>query len=376
MAAAGRDDTPYRWIWWLFVRSETRSIVRPVSSALRTLPAAIAAGVLLATAQTAAAGELSVTLSPQYVEGLTGSNGWYTVAVTATYVCEPSGSEVVLICPPTEVFRDGTGAEVTGNDDDDDRASGEIVRTATFLRSRARTRSDAVTLRVGDGPLRVDTQPPPVPVIEAPSPGALAAPVLPGTALTAVYSCSFEGDASGPADDDACVGTVPSGARLDTGSGNRATWGTRALTVTATDAAGHTSQRTLEYRIAGSAPAVAPLAPTGSGNGTGNADRPPRTANARLMRPAAGATLRGTRVLRWRAARGAALYNVQVFRVAGDGYQKVLSAFPRANRLAVGTDRLADGERYVWRVWPYMRRLGDYRRTPVGISWFQTPAGR
>lgn len=347
-----------------------------MSSALRALPAAIAAGVLLATAQTATAGDLSVTLAPEYVEGLTGSNGWYTVAVTATYVCEPSGSEVVLICPPTEVFRDGTGAAGdTGDDDDGNRASGEIVRTATFLRSRGRTRSDAVSLRIGDGPLRVDTQPPPVPVIDAPSPGALAAPVLPGTALTVSYSCSFEGDASGPADEDACVGTVPSGERLDTGSANRTTWGTRALTVTATDAAGHTSRRTIEYRVAGSGPAVAPLAPTGTGNGTGEANRSPRTTNARLMRPAAGVTLRGTPVLRWRAARGAALYNVQVFRVTGDGYQKVLSAFPRANRLSVRADRLRGGERYVWRVWPYMRRLGDYRRTPVGISWFQTPAG-
>lgn len=328
----------------------------------RALPPAIAVAALLATAPVASAGRLSVDLQPEYVEGLTGANGWFTVSVTATYTCIPSEDEITVICPPQEVFRDGTGAGTARGEDDDGDREGGITRTATFARRSGRLRTDTERVEADGRPLRVDTQPPPAPVVTSPSAGILAAAVLPGTRLQAAYECPFDGDASGPADEAACVGSTGLGDALDTGdAGDRTTWGARTLTVTARDAAGHETSTVVTYRVAG-AYALSP-----------SATASPKVAglrNTSALRPRLGATVARAAVLRWRPARGAALYNVQVFRITpGGGYAKVTSAFPRRNRLAI---RLAAGERYVWRVWPYMRRAAAYRKTPVGVSWFRT----
>lgn len=326
----------------------------------RALPPAIAVAALLATASAASAGQLSVDLQPEYVEGLTGANGWFTVAVTATYTCIPSEDEITVSCPPPEVFRDGTGAGTTRGDDGD--RSRDITRTATFARRSGRLRTDTERVEADGRPLRVDTQPPPAPVITSPSAGVLAAAVLPGTRLEAGYQCPFDGDASGPAAEGFCVGTTDVGDALDTGdAGDRTTWGARALTVTARDAAGHETSTVVTYRVAG----AYALSPSAAGS-----PKVPGLRNTSALRPRRGATVARAAVLRWTPARGAALYNVQVFRITpSGGYAKVTSAFPRRNRLAI---RLAAGERYVWRVWPYMRRAAAYRKTPVGVSWFRT----
>lgn len=361
-----RLETPMAWRFCVFFADAGTGIsMPPVPKCLpRALPPLLAAAALLATASAASAGQLSVDLQPAYVEGLTGANGWFTVSVTATYTCEPSGDEIVVACPPQEVFRDGTGAgRDAGEDGGDggDRAR-DITRTATFARRSGRIRTDTERVEYRGRPLRVDTQPPPAPVITSPSAGVLASAVLPGTRLEAGYECPFDGDASGPAGEDSCVGSTAQGGLLDTGDADdRGTWGARTLTVTARDAAGHETSTVATYRVAG-AYALSPK--------TAGVTRVPGLRNTRAMRPRVGAVVGRATVLRWAHTRGAAVYNVQVFRItASGGYAKVASAFPRRNRFAL---RLAPGERYVWRVWPYMRRTGAYRSTPVGVSWFRT----
>ena len=74
-------------------------------------------------------------------------------------------------------------------------------------------------------------------------------------------------------------------------------------------------------------------------------------------------------LLRWRAAGGADLYNLQVFRVTSTGMRKVRSLFPVGNRSRVAG--LRAGERYAWRVWPFDRARGGYTKQPIGLSWFE-----
>jgi hypothetical protein len=62
-----------------------------------------------------------------------------------------------------------------------------------------------------------------------------------GQAVTAAYSCADESGGSGLA---SCVGTVPTGAPLDT-----TTIGTRTFTVTAADNAGNTTTRSVGYSV-------------------------------------------------------------------------------------------------------------------------------
>jgi hypothetical protein len=74
-----------------------------------------------------------------------------------------------------------------------------------------------------------------------------------------------------------------------------------------------------------------------------------------LFSPRPNARLSSAPTLRWAAARGASYYNVQLYR----GSRKVLSAWPRSNRLKLGLrwvfggrrERLLPGE-YHWFVWP------------------------
>jgi hypothetical protein len=72
--------------------------------------------------------------------------------------------------------------------------------------------------------------------------------------------------------------------------------------------------------------------------------------------------------LRWRARTGARFYNVQVFRLRGDLVTKVVSAFPRRNRLRISAGRVSAGDRYRWRVWPYLAH--GYQSQPLGMSYF------
>jgi hypothetical protein len=86
-----------------------------------------------------------------------------------------------------------------------------------------------------------------------------------------------------------------------------------------------------------------------------------------LLSPARRARVHGPPLLRWKRARKASYYNVQLFR----GSRKVLSRWPRVNRLQLRKSwryagrrrRLAPG-RYCWYVWPGhgKRSQRDYGR--------------
>jgi hypothetical protein len=95
----------------------------------------------------------------------------------------------------------------------------------------------------------------------------------------------------------------------------------------------------------------------------------PATRNARALTPKAGARITSVRpVLRWKARRGASLYNVQIFRLKGRKLTKVVTAFPRGATYRVPRGKLKAGFRYVWRVWPYVNRR--FPNQPLGISYF------
>lgn len=330
----------------------------------RRIAALVVLAGVAATAPVAVGGTVSVALDPSYREGVTGGGGWYRVPVSATYTCTPAALEVVIACPADEVFADGAGSEVDGR-------PVAVLRIARFGTFPLGEDVAVVTVEAAPGvPLRVDTAPPPAPVITRPVPGAVVRPLA---LLTADYACPFTGDRSGPAATGACVGTVPDGEPLPTGSADPATWGDRVLRVTARDAAGNLATASAAYRVEpeptpSPPPDVVtavppPLAPPAR-------SLTPRVRNAVSLRPAPGARLARRGVLRWRAAGGASRYNVQVFRIAPGRYVKVLSAFPRGTSLRLPPRRLVPGQRYAWRVWPYLGARGRYSRAPAGISWF------
>ncbi len=164
----------------------------------------------------------------------------------------------------------------------------------------------------------------------------------------------------------ACSGPVPPGSAIDT-----ATPGAKAFRVTATDDAGNETTVDADYAVL--APPPAPPAPTVAAAGL-TPPRPvpiitPATINARVLHPRRGATLATRRpVLRWPRLARARLYNLQVFRLRGSTATKVLSAFPIVTRFRVPPKRVAFGERYVWRVWPYLAT--GYPTRPLGLSFF------
>ncbi|MFN8124036.1 MAG: hypothetical protein U0237_16620 [Thermoleophilia bacterium] len=100
------------------------------------------------------------------------------------------------------------------------------------------------------------------------------------------------------------------------------------------------------------------------------AKRTPPVQNPGRMKPRAGAGLKAAPTLRWVRQPKATLYNVQVFRVYGTRYIKVLTAFPRSNALPLPRKKILKGRRYVWRVWPYMGASRRYTPKPLGVSWF------
>ncbi|MEZ5080290.1 MAG: hypothetical protein R2878_06475 [Thermoleophilia bacterium] len=202
----------------------------------------------LAAASPAAAQTFTYSLTPPYQEGVNGANGWYRQNVTANYVCTPPPLGLVLVCGTasgTEVFRNGAGA------------TGAITRTATFSAPivipplPVEPAPAPITLPINNilgAPLRIDTVAPPTPTITVPQAGAVYDA---GSVATVRFGCTFGGDLSGPAPGAArCVGTQPNGARLDTGTADvPGTWGNKVFTVTAMDAAGNTSVRTVQYRV-------------------------------------------------------------------------------------------------------------------------------
>lgn len=95
------------------------------------------------------------------------------------------------------------------------------------------------------------------------------------------------------------------------------------------------------------------------------------TVRAKRLTPRAGVRTTRRPLLRWARVKGASLYNVQVFRVVGTRYVKVVTAFPRTNRYRVPRNKLRRNAVHVWRVWPYMRTAKRYKTAPVGVSWFR-----
>jgi hypothetical protein len=102
----------------------------------------------------------------------------------------------------------------------------------------------------------------------------------------------------------------------------------------------------------------------------------PTTRNVRALFPKVGARITSLRpVLRWKARKGATLYNVQVFRLKGTKLTKVVTAFPRGLSYRVPRGKLKVGFRYVWRVWPYVNR--SFPNQPLGVSYFDvTPTAK
>ncbi len=167
-----------------------------------------------------------------------------------------------------------------------------------------------------------------------------------------------------------CVGTVADGARLPTDRP-----GPGAFAVRATDAAGNAASVSVGYVVAAplvAAPLVAAppsAAPAGPALRAGLPKVGRLLRHARRLSPRAGSRVTSARpLLSWSPHTRARLYNLQLFAVERRAVRKVLSAFPAGPRLRVPRRTLAPGNRYVWRVWPYL--AGGYPKAPLGVSTF------
>ena len=137
----------------------------------------------------------------------------------------------------------------------------------------------------------------------------------------------------------------------------------------ATDDAGNAVTARVDYSVAPPGAPGAPVIRLAPAPGPKVVRGVPVTSRARLLSPPAGSRLAAREpVLSWRARAGARLYNLQIFRLEGDTPRKILSAFPANARFRVPDGVLAFGNRYLWRVWPYL--AGGYPRRPIGLSWF------
>ncbi len=145
------------------------------------------------------------------------------------------------------------------------------------------------------------------------------------------------------------------------------------------DAAGNLSAPAdVAFRVAAPpAPGPVPAPIAGAPPATTTSVRPGTTKlvvatiGAARSRPKAGATVRTLAPrLSWPRYRGATVYNVQVYRMQGTRFVKVVSAFPRRNAYVVSAKKLKKGQRYLWRVWPYIGARKRYTATAKAQSWF------
>ena len=99
--------------------------------------------------------------------------------------------------------------------------------------------------------------------------------------------------------------------------------------------------------------------------------KPPKGIFDRFMTPKKGKVLGTLRpILRWRATKGAVLYNIQIVDLNPPN-RKVVSAFPKKPAYRVPTKRLKPGHRYAWRVWAYRGKKKGYVKVPM-TTWFDT----
>ena len=93
----------------------------------------------------------------------------------------------------------------------------------------------------------------------------------------------------------------------------------------------------------------------------------PKTLNASLLTPKAGAKIRDlTPTLRWKKRpKGAQIFNLQIFQ----GTHKVLSRFPTGLSYTVPAGVLKPGKQYIWRVWPYFGVARGYPKNPLGLTY-------
>jgi Tol biopolymer transport system component len=166
--------------------------------------------------------------------GATGNGGWFVVDALITWTIEDSESAVNSRtgCDPFSVRADTPGTNFTC--------------TATSAGGTA-----SATLNI-----KRDATPPVI-TLSAPASGATYGQ---GSAVTASYTC-----ADATAGIASCVGTVSSGASIDT-----ATAGSKSFTVTATDRAGNTATGQVTYVV--SAPSVGSSGGGGSKGGGGALD--------------------------------------------------------------------------------------------------------
>ncbi len=98
--------------------------------------------------------------------------------------------------------------------------------------------------------------------------------------------------------------------------------------------------------------------------------KPPKGIFDRFMTPKKGKMLGTLRpILRWRATKGAMLYNIQILDLNTN--RKVVSAFPKKPAYRVPPKRLKQGHRYAWRVWAYRGKKKGYVKVPM-TTWFDT----
>ncbi len=154
--------------------------------------------------------------------------------VVAEYSCadEPNGSGL-----------DSCVGTVANGADVDTASLGEKTFTVNASDEAGNTESKSVTYRV------VDANPPEISVT-SPADGAVYAV---GEHVTAQYSCTDEDSGV-----DSCVGSLPPGAAVDTAS-----VGEKSFTVQASDKAGNTASKTVNYSVADkSPPAITLTTPT------------------------------------------------------------------------------------------------------------------
>lgn len=239
----------------------------------------------------------------------------------------------------------------------------------TFVDTRGRTTTSASRR------FTVASKPPPVApsAVSGPAPSLNAQPTFSWTPAEAGGTFTWEVTAAGQAVRSAVVATT------STQVAEALTPGDYAFHVRQTSDLGGDGAWSADvpFTVLAPAPTASLPKPTVSGSTTasaaGAAVATPATTHARALRPRAGARFRLTRDrLHWGRARGATLYNVQVFRVVGGTYTKVMSVFPRGRYLKLPRTRVKPGGLYVWRVWPYIGINGRYRTKPLGVSWFRT----